>query len=114
MNCKQNLIPATIGAETVYTRECSDLADPNSYKCDDGQSGITVDLHFSSVIILLKLCKRERCKLTVNTLKVKYVFVITKHKCSYLNQSLFFIFYHIFFSCQPFSEGIRSLFCFHL
>ena len=55
MNCTQNLISATIGAETVYTRECSDLADPNSYKCDDGQSGITVDLHFSSVIILLKM-----------------------------------------------------------
>ena len=62
MNCTQDLISATIGAETVYTRECSDLADPNSYKCDDGQSGITVDLHFSSVIILLKLCKRESCE----------------------------------------------------
>ena len=55
MNCTQNLISATIGAETVYTRECSDLADPNSYKCDDGQSGITVDLHFCSVIILLMI-----------------------------------------------------------
>jgi len=31
----------TIRDEIVYTRECSNLADPSLYKCDNGHNGIT-------------------------------------------------------------------------